>query len=137
MLRPHPLQIKENSGGFTLTEVLIAVVILSVGLLGLFAMTIATTRTSSFSKNLTTATILAQDKIEQIKNMSYANIAAGNFLENYKTIPEYPQFSRNVNINDNNPKPNTKTVVVTTSWTGADQTRTDKHSVTLKIIISR
>ena len=56
----------KKSGGFTLIEVLITIVILSVGLLGMASLTTGIINGNAFSKNASTATTLAQDKMEEI-----------------------------------------------------------------------
>jgi type IV pilus assembly protein PilV len=121
--------------GFTLSEVLIAIVVLSVGLLGLSAMMIVATNSLAFSKKLTTATTLAQGKLEEIKYASYTSVIPANHpLEDYKTIPGYDQFRREVTISAG-PVPDTKTVIVTTSWQKNIHTRS--YAVTLKTIINK
>ena len=135
MLQMFAFQTGKNSRGFTLTEVLIAVVVLSVGLLGMFAMTITTIRSISFSNKHTTAATLAQDKMEDIRNKSYANVTAANYpVDDYSNIPDYPQFKRTVTINPDNPVPGTKTVTVTVSW---KKSNTSSGDVTLSTIISQ
>jgi len=69
VLRPN----KNNDNGFTLIEVLIAIVILSVGLLGMASLTVGIINGNRFSNDLTTATTLAQDKMEDIRRAGYAN----------------------------------------------------------------
>lgn len=59
--------------GFTLLEVMISLVILSIGLLGLAALTATVIKTNSFSDDFTTATTLAQDKLEELANLSFSN----------------------------------------------------------------
>jgi prepilin-type N-terminal cleavage/methylation domain-containing protein len=121
--------------GFTLSEVLIAIVVLSVGLLGLSAMMIVATNSLAFSKKLTTATTLAQDKLEEIKYASYTSVIPANHpLEDYKTISGYAQFKREVTISAG-PVPDTKTVTVTTSWQRNRQTL--PYAVTLRTIINK
>ncbi len=126
-------QAGKNSAGFTLAEVLVAIVILSVGFLGLSAMTISTIRGLSFSKDLTTATVLAQEKMEEIRHASYAKVSQTNYpLEDYNTISGYPQFRRVVTISSSQ-IPNTKTAVVSTNW---KDIRNFSHHITLQTIIS-
>ncbi len=59
--------------GFTLIEVVIGLIILAVGLLGIAAMQFTSTKSGYFSSNVTQATILAQDKLEYLKNLSYSD----------------------------------------------------------------
>ena len=51
--------------GFTLIEVMISIVVLSIAVLGFSAMTLGTIRGLSISDKLTTATTLAQTKMEE------------------------------------------------------------------------
>lgn len=62
---------KFRQKGFTLLEVMIAMVILSVGLLGMAALTASIVRTNSFSDDFTVAIALAQDKLEAIANATW------------------------------------------------------------------
>lgn len=57
--------------GFSLMEVLIALVILAVGLLGVTGMQITGIGGNHFSGNLTQATVLAQNKLEELKHLPY------------------------------------------------------------------
>jgi type IV pilus assembly protein PilV len=110
-------RIQHHSRGFTLIESLIAIVLLSIGILGLSAMTISTIRGLTFSDKQTIATTLARDRLEQIKHAGYANATSAQYpLENYHTLAGYEQFQRLVTITDNTPRPNTKTIAVTVEW---------------------
>src|SRR5262245_47756985 len=57
--------------GFTLTEVLVATVVLSMGLLGLERMHIAAIQVNTIASRLTQATTLAQYKAEQLMALPY------------------------------------------------------------------
>lgn len=128
-----PLQRHE---GFTLLEVLIAIVILSLGLLGLSAMTISTIRGLTFSEKMTTATNLAQEKMEDIKNTAYAGVSQTSYpMEDYGAIAEFTQFKREVEIRENEVLANTKTAIVSVSWKRLKGGQ--PHQVTVQTIISR
>lgn len=58
-------------GGFTLLEVLFALTILSIALLGLASLTATVIRSNSFSGDFSTASALAQDKLEDLTNTSF------------------------------------------------------------------
>jgi type IV pilus assembly protein PilV len=53
--------------GFSMIEVLIALVILSVSLLGLAGLMVTTTRGNSFGNHMTEAVTFAQDKLEELR----------------------------------------------------------------------
>jgi type IV pilus assembly protein PilV len=55
--------------GFTLLEVLAALVILAFGLLALAGLHITSIRGNSFSHHLSLATVAAQDRLEFLKNL--------------------------------------------------------------------
>src|SRR5262245_5532251 len=61
--------------GFTLIEVLVAIVVLSVGLLGLERVHIAAIQANTIARRLTQATTLAQDRAEQLLALSYNDAA--------------------------------------------------------------
>ncbi len=57
--------------GFTLIEVMIAIFLLAVALLGLAAVTMTVIKGNTLSQTVTTATTLARDKMEELKGMNY------------------------------------------------------------------
>jgi type IV pilus assembly protein PilV len=130
------LYIVRQSAGFTLSEVLIAMVVLCIGLLGLSAMTLAMGKSVTFSKQRTIATTLAQDAMEAVKQTRYAQVVPGHYPpETYNTIPGYPQFSRTVVVHTDSPLVDTKTVAVTTAWQSPGRGR--PHTVTVTTVINK
>ncbi|MBI2412204.1 MAG: type IV pilus modification protein PilV [Deltaproteobacteria bacterium] len=63
-----------GSRGFTLVEVLIAVTILSIGILGIAGLAGTVVKSSSYSKSVTQATNIAQDKIESLLSVDFDNL---------------------------------------------------------------
>ncbi len=53
--------------GFSLIEVLIALVILSITLLGIAGLMVTTTRSNSYGNHMTEAVTFAQDKLEELR----------------------------------------------------------------------
>lgn len=66
------MKTRKNDKGFTLIEVMISMVILAIGILGLAPLLVLSIYSNTYSQDLTRATAVAQDRIEQLKN-------AGNF----------------------------------------------------------
>lgn len=58
-----------KSEGFTLIEVLIGLIILAIGILAIAGMHITSIKGTSFSNNLSRASILAQERLEFLKGL--------------------------------------------------------------------
>jgi type IV pilus modification protein PilV len=76
------IQSSEHTGhsmnGFTLIEVMIALVVLLLGMLGVMGMQYYAVSGNTQSRELRTATSLSQELIEQLRSTPYLNLAAGN-----------------------------------------------------------
>jgi Tfp pilus assembly protein PilV len=129
------MRVAREEQGFTLLEVLIMVVVLSVSLLGLSAITISTTRGLSFSDTLTAATTAAQELTERIKRDTYDAVTPANYpVEPYNSMTWYRQFQRAVTITDDAPLANMKTINVRVTWR---DTAGQPHTVDLRSSIIR
>ena len=98
-----------NCKGFTLVEIMVAISILAIALLGLISVTVMIIKSNTFSKSMTTATTLADDKMEQLKKTSYASLASGT--DTLESI-----YARTWTVTQNSPASGMKTVVVTVQW---------------------
>jgi type IV pilus assembly protein PilV len=67
-----------NNDGFTMIELLIAMTILSVGMLAVAQMQVRAMSGNLFAKNVTESTIWAEDKMEELMTMSYVDVVAGS-----------------------------------------------------------
>lgn len=107
---------KTNNDGFTLLEVMIALVILSVGLLGLAALQLVAVKSNAFSSEMTYATMLAQEHAERLKSLPFtdANLTAGTHsaMGSSKGV----QYTVTWIVWDNVPAENMKSVSVTVRW---------------------
>lgn len=75
MERRHPESVSRREEGFTLIEVLVAVVILCVGLLAVGTMQISAIRGNFMGGNTSIALTLASQKMEDLLNRNYADAA--------------------------------------------------------------
>lgn len=101
--------------GFTLIEVLIAIFILVIALLGVISTTVVVIKSNSLSKMMTTATTLAKDKMEGIKNSAMTG-AGYNALASGSETGLETIYTRTWTVNTDSPALNMKTVTVTVSW---------------------
>ena len=63
---------RRRDEGLTLLELMIAMVILSIGLLGLLTMQIETMKAGRIGKHVTDAASIAQDQMEALQNQAWA-----------------------------------------------------------------
>src|SRR5262245_6938303 len=64
------------NAGFTLVESMLTLAIMSMSLLALAGLQITALRGNALARRITTAVSVAEQRIEQLKNTSYANIQA-------------------------------------------------------------
>ena len=113
--------------GFTLIELLIAIVILSVGLLGMATLTGSIVQKNKLSNDLTAATTLAQDKLEEVRANGYAGA-----VSEPKTACATPfsEYQREVTVTNNTPAAGMKQVTVKVYWGPSDA-----HDVEIKTVL--
>ena len=127
--------LRTQRSGFTLIEVLIALVLISLGLMGLYTMVIGTIHGNTFSRNYMTATVLAQDQIERIVQADYTTVVAANYpAQDYNTMVGYEHFRRTVTIDVDVPEVNVKTVRAIVSWRNVSG---NTRNITLSTIITQ
>lgn len=138
----------KKDGGFTLLEVLIAIVVLSIGLISLAGLLTSTLKSTNLGKNTTVAANLAQQKMESIKMTAAVNfdgiadsVAGSNPVtavntdsaEDYGTIAGYPAFRREVYITNGAAPVNAKDAAVRVVWRDSFGT----HSTLLRTTLAR
>lgn len=98
-----------TENGFTLIEALIAMVILSVGILSLYSMQITSITGNSKASRLTTAATWNMDQVERIIGMDYLDPTITSSI-----IPYSPDGNYTVSwtISQDQPIPNVKTITV-------------------------
>lgn len=123
------LRLKDTKA-FTLLEVMITLLILSVGMLGLATLQIMAIRGNSFGQQMTIASTLAQNKLEELREDDFDSIGTGNDV----CVDQVNRctYSRQWVVQDDTPQANMKTVEVRVTWTGAQADR----AVSMGTIIS-
>jgi len=67
-----------NQRGFSLLEVLVGLIVLAIGLLATAGMQLSSIRGNHFSSDLTQATVLTQNKLEELKNLPFSDPKLNN-----------------------------------------------------------
>jgi hypothetical protein len=65
-----------NSRGFSLLEVLMGVTVFMVGMIGITALNISSLKSNTYSGNLSEATMIAADKIEELMSLEFTDEVA-------------------------------------------------------------
>lgn len=116
--------------GFTLVEVLIGLIILAIGILAIAGMQITSIRGTSFSNNLSQASVLAQNRLEFLKGLPLNDnrLDTNNFPNdiNVGLFTGSYQAARNAN-------PNYVQITYTVSWVE----KGIPHSVSFRTIKGR
>ena len=121
--------------GFTLSEVLVTIVVFSAALLGLGRMQIAAMQVNTIASRLTQATTLAQDRAEQLMALPYTALTlvdttpVGTFTS--YTDPNPPQgYTISWAVDTDTPSAGIKTVNIFVTWKNrASQTKTFSLSI--------
>jgi len=132
-MQPRELQKNHSQNGFTIIEVLIAMAVFSIGILGVAAMQTASVKGNASAQGVTSIAVYATDRLEKLMVLPYNNdaisngdhsIAAGNLTLTTDGIDndfdgfideggETGPLTISWTVTDDQPILNTKTVVVT------------------------
>ncbi|WP_347273077.1 prepilin-type N-terminal cleavage/methylation domain-containing protein [Candidatus Kuenenia sp.] len=123
MIDPH------DNAGFSLIEIMISIAIIAIGLFAVMSVLIIVVKGNAHSNKSTTAMTLAQDKLEDLRNMDYDQIT-GTY-----TIYNNPDYYLEATVDNDTPIVNTKTVSVSVYWNPG--TSTSVHKVQLNTIIAQ
>jgi type IV pilus assembly protein PilV len=103
--------------GFTLLEVIVAISILTFGLLAVASMQMTAIRGNYNASNITEATTVAQDRLENLMGLLYSDPLLDP--DNYLSDPNPPSpsgYTITYVVSDNNPITNTRLIAVTVQW---------------------
>jgi type IV pilus assembly protein PilV len=124
----RPRGASNNTGGYTLIELLIAIAIFSIGILGVYAMQIKSVKENAVGRDVTEKATWAMDRIEELIALPYddADLAVGDHHpapgsdgidnNNNGRIDEAGEtgfISISWSVQEGTPLPETKTILVT------------------------
>ena len=103
--------------GFTLLEVIVAISILTFGLLAVASMQMTAIRGNYNASNITEATTVAQDRLENLMGLLYSDplLAQGDDLSD-PAPPSPSGYTVTYDVLNNDPIANTRLITVTVQW---------------------
>ena len=111
--------------GFSLIDVLMGMVLLTIALASTYQLTFDTSRLMQRNQYLAAATTLAEYKLEELRNTDYAAVVTGSDEGALNAMGEAGgPFTRAWTVQAETPAAGLKTVVVAVSWSQFDATQT-------------
>ncbi|MEE9604900.1 MAG: prepilin-type N-terminal cleavage/methylation domain-containing protein [Candidatus Scalindua sp.] len=123
-----------NNKGFTLIEIMVSIAIIAMGIFAVMSLVITVMKGNTLSKRVTTATTIAQGKMEDFKSMDYDSVVDDPGTDTataYDTV-----YYWEANVEDDTPATDTKTITVDVYWSSGG-TDTTHNNVELKTIIAK
>jgi type IV pilus assembly protein PilV len=128
---------QRNNRGFTFIEVLVAICLLVIALMGLASVTVSVIKGNDLSKMVTSATTLARDKMEELKNAAATQAGYTAITDGGDTVETvYTRQWAVGAVGATAPENDTtkmKKIVVTVTWNWNGQ----PHTVTINTIITK
>jgi Tfp pilus assembly protein PilV len=121
----------KNQRGTSLVGLLMSMGIFGIAMMGLAGMGGIAINANASSGYMSTATTLAQDRLEYAKGFNFSSLDSVAGTEQYVSNAEHKLFSRTTTVTTDPSNPDIKTVTVTVNW------KSNKHSVTMSTIITK
>jgi prepilin-type N-terminal cleavage/methylation domain-containing protein len=115
---------RPSDRGFTFIETLIGLTILSIGVLALIELQYVVLKGNSASQKRLTAASLAEVRMNELRNVGYANIIAEAPTQVSSTNMPNATFTRQVIVANDTPVANSKTVTINVTWSDGSKTNT-------------
>jgi prepilin-type N-terminal cleavage/methylation domain-containing protein len=131
------MNIWKQERGFTLVEILVALVILSIALLALAGLMATTIRNNAAGGHLTEAATIAQDTLERLRLSPLNSIPLGIMTQDSCVGSTGIVYTRNWTAVPNIPFPNNTLDTITITVTWVDPTKLQNHSISMVSGISQ
>ena len=103
--------------GYSLIEVLIGMMILSIAIGSAFSLSVQVNRTMLNNQQVTAAANLCEYKLEELRNTQYINIQTGSDPSTMDPYGDSPgRFTRSWRVTSDSPDVGLKTVTVNVTW---------------------
>ena len=120
-----------EEGGFTVVEVLIALLVLLIGMAGILSMQLTSAEATSFSRHATEASVLGEDKMEVLRTAPAVLLVSANDKVDALGVPDVDGFFTRVwDIVPGTPT----SITVTVSW---QEQGTDPYQIVLHTLRTR
>jgi type IV pilus assembly protein PilV len=117
---------QDNSAGFTLIELVVAILVFALGIMGIMKMHSASVQSNNYSMQLTEAVNIAEDKMETLRGLSFTSNTMSVGAHNTQIISiDNPNDAKNTRglpysisytiVNPGNAVP-TRAVSLTVTW---------------------
>lgn len=126
---------RATRGGFTIIEVMISMVVMTMGLFGILAIHTASIKGNQASQRLDRARTYAQEIMEELRGKDVATIEAEQGALATKTT-DGVAYQRSYSVANVSGQDNLVLVTVLVSY-GTDGDETDRHEVKLQIMRTR
>ncbi len=121
-----------RNSGFTLIEIMIAIAVIAIGIFGVMSLMITVMKGNTLSERVTTATTIAQNKMEDFKMMDYDNVVSVN---ESNTTDYDIEYYLEADVVPDTPATDTKTITVDVYWD--PPASSSAHVVEIKSIIAQ
>ena len=123
-----------NRNGFSLIEILVALVILSIALLALAGLMVTTTKNNAAGGHLTEAATFAQDTLERLRVSPLSSIPTGVMIQNSCVGSTGVTYTGSWTAVANSGS-TLDTITITVNW--VDPAKLQPHSISMRTTVSQ
>jgi type IV pilus assembly protein PilV len=124
--------VKQAERGFTVLEVLISLVVLTIGMLGIMALQGTAVKANRISRELEQARVFTSQAMEDLRGKSVATLGTGGAYPTL-TTSDGTVYTRTFTVSAVPSEANLKVITVTTSF-DEDGDPANRHTATLQVV---